>query len=171
MPAPIRSRCLKIPDHFPPKFLKNVRAVSSCTFFFICFPHTGPIKNKKMPIAMRPSAYFRPSSNSTTFPCHFRDAITRLVQTHITVGMKNEMLPLLHPHVLPKITGDLRTPWMHLMSSEVDGTLMPSLSKLCKSKANRCACTPYPNGQLRVLDMVFLMAPAPSEVKSYTPTS
>ena len=114
---------------------------------------------------------FTPSSNSTTFPDHFKDVITRLVQTHITVDMKNETVPLLHLHVrlkLPKNTGALRTPWVHLMSAELDGTPVPSLST--QSKQMRMYGIPSPNGQLRVLAMLFLKSPTPSEVKSYAPT-
>jgi hypothetical protein len=109
-------------------------------------------------------ADFTPSSNSTTFPDHFKDVITRLVQTHITVDMKNETVPLLHLHVrlkLPKNTGALRTPWVHLMSAELDGTPVPSLST--PSKQVRMYAIASPNGQLRILSMAFFSSPTPSE--------
>ena len=52
----------------------------------------------------------------------------KLWRIHITLDMKNGMVPVLHVHVrlqLPRLTGALWTPWVNVLSAQLNGTPVP----------------------------------------------
>jgi hypothetical protein len=86
----------------------------------------------------------------------------KLTQLHLTFDMKSDMVSMCSMHVrfkLPKIAGELRTPWMKLACFQLDGTASSLLGASTSSKQIRMFAMHSPDG-LRILVMHFRISQA-----------
>jgi len=86
----------------------------------------------------------------------------KLTQLHLTFDMKSDMVSMCSMHVrfkLPKIAGELRTPWMKLACFQLDGTASSLLGASTRSKQIRMFAMHSPDG-LRILVMHFRISHA-----------
>ena len=124
------------------------------------------IQNVAGPLGINPS-------HANSWTGQLKSISMKLTQLHLTFDMKSDMVSMCSMHVrfkLPKIAGELRTPWMKLACFQLDGTASNLLGASTRSKQIRMFAMHSPDG-LRILVMHFRISHATPNAAAHAHTT